>query len=184
MEQTKKTQNVEAHPGRILYNTKIRPIVDTPENLGKFCIVDPDSGNYEVDADSLAAGDRLRVRHPGKISWGERIGYRGYCEFSGLYSGLRKDNVVEQTNAVNGIEAHPGRALYQERIRLIVETDENIGKYCIIDPVTGDYEVDADSIAASDRLRARHPDLIYWGERIGYKSLASFGSTDWRARKK
>ena len=169
MEQAKRTQNAEEHPGRIVYDAQIRPIVDTP-----------DTGDYEIDADSIVASDRLRARHPGKISWGERIGYRGYCEFSGLYSGLRKENEMEQTKSTDDLEANSGRALYQGRIRPLVETDENIGKYCIIDPVTGDYEVDANSVAARKRLRARHPNVIFWGERIGYRSYCSFGYVDAR----
>ena len=87
---------------------------------------------------------------------------------------------MEQTKFTDSLGEHPGRRLYQERIRSLVETDENIGKFCIIDPDTGDYEVDADSIAAGDRLRARHPGKISWGERIGYRSYASFGYVDAR----
>ncbi len=91
---------------------------------------------------------------------------------------------MEQTQPTENANEHPGRRLYREHIRALVETDENIGKFCIIDPQTGDYEVDADSIAASARLRDRHPGLIYWGERIGFKSLASFGGLHSRIRKK
>ena len=83
MEQTKKTQNAEEHPGRILYDTQIRPIVDTPENFGKYCIIDPNSGDYEIDADSVAARKRLRARQPDVIYWGERIGYKACASIGG-----------------------------------------------------------------------------------------------------
>ena len=91
---------------------------------------------------------------------------------------------MEQTKPMNSIEEHPGRALYQERIRPIVETEENIGKFCLIDSDTGDYEIDANSVAARKRLRARHPNVIFWGERIGYRSYCSFGYVDARDMKK
>ena len=81
MEETQQAQNGEEHPGRILYNTRIRPLIETDENIGKFCIIDPDTGDYEVDANSVSARKRLRARHPDVIFWGERIGYRSYCSF-------------------------------------------------------------------------------------------------------
>ena len=90
MEQTKQTSSAEEHPGRLLYNTQIRPVVETEENIGKFCIVDPDTGDYEVDADSIAASARLRVRHPGLIYWAERIGYRSCASFGSFDSRIRK----------------------------------------------------------------------------------------------
>ena len=184
MEQTKQCENVEEHPGRTLYNTQIRPIVETDENIGKFCIVHKETGDYEIDADGLAADNRLRARHHGAVFWGERIGYRGYCEFSGLFFGFSERNVMEQTKSTEDIETHPGRALYQEHIRPIVETEDNIGKFCLIDAETGDYEIDANSVSARKRLRARHPGVIFWGERIGYRSYCSFGYVDARDAQK
>jgi hypothetical protein len=67
-----------------------------------------------------------------------------------------------------------GEALYKQSIRPQVETAANIGKLVIIDVETGDYEVDADGLAASDRLLARHPGAALYGERIGYDVAYSF----------
>jgi hypothetical protein len=67
-----------------------------------------------------------------------------------------------------------GKALYEQSIRSQVESGTNIGKLVIIDVETGDYEIDTDGIAASDRLLARHPDAAFYGQRIGYDTAYSF----------
>ena len=76
--------------------------------------------------------------------------------------------------------ARRGKELYADKIRPLVETEGNIGKACIIDIETGDYEIDADGLAADSRLFAKHPGAALWGERIGYKAYASFGYVDAR----
>jgi hypothetical protein len=67
-----------------------------------------------------------------------------------------------------------GEALYEQSIRPQVETEANIEKMVIIDVETGDYEIDTDGLAASDRLLARHPDAALYGQRIGYDAVYSF----------
>lgn len=52
---------------------------------------------------------------------------------------------------------------------------EDQGKVVAIDVQTGDYEVDADEIAAGDRLRARHPEALFWFRRVGSPYLYRFG---------
>jgi hypothetical protein len=49
------------------------------------------------------------------------------------------------------------------------------GKFALIDVVTGDYEVDGDEIAASDRLLARHPDAQVWTRQVGSRYARRFG---------
>jgi len=61
-----------------------------------------------------------------------------------------------------------------ERIRPQVEAG-NRGKVVAIDVESGDYEIAADTIAASDRLLARNPSAQTWFERIGYPALHRFG---------
>ena len=68
-----------------------------------------------------------------------------------------------------------GKALYEDRIRLLVETPANIGKMVIIDVETGDYEVDDLGLAASRHLQAKRPDAILYGIRIGYKAAEAIG---------
>jgi hypothetical protein len=70
-----------------------------------------------------------------------------------------------------------GQELYDERIRAIVETPENIGKLVAIDVETGDYEVADDGIAATRPLRAKNPDAVLYGVRIGYDAAYALGGT-------
>ena len=61
--------------GKEWYQQYIRAQVETPENIGKIISIDIETGDYEIDADLLAVGDRLLARHPDAEVWGERIGY-------------------------------------------------------------------------------------------------------------
>ena len=70
-----------------------------------------------------------------------------------------------------------GKALYQEQIRSLVETQESLGKIVAIDIESGDYEVDSDLLAASRKLRTRHASAHIWAERIGYNAVYAVGGT-------
>jgi hypothetical protein len=61
--------------GQELYQKRIRPRVETEENVGKIISIDIHSGDYEIDDDPVKTADRLRARHPGAVLWTERIGY-------------------------------------------------------------------------------------------------------------
>ena len=62
-----------------------------------------------------------------------------------------------------------GQALYDQTIRAQVE-QENRGKFLILDVNTGDYEIDAEDLVASERLLARLPDAELFGVRIGHRA--------------
>lgn len=51
---------------------------------------------------------------------------------------------------------------------------EDQGKVVVIEVESSDFEVDKDGIAAEDRLRARHPDALFWFRRVGARYLFSF----------
>jgi hypothetical protein len=44
------------------------------------------------------------------------------------------------------------------------------GKFLTLAIESGDYEIDADDLSGEKRLRARHPDGVFFGFRIGYKA--------------
>jgi hypothetical protein len=67
-----------------------------------------------------------------------------------------------------------GDAIYEREILPVVEKG-NEGKFVAIDIETGAYEVDADDIAASDRLLARVPTAQIWLKRIGSRFVRHFG---------
>ncbi len=66
---------------------------------------------------------------------------------------------------------------YEERIRAIVETDENIGKLITIDIETSDYQIieRRDAVQAIDTVFAKNPGTEVLRLRIGYPSVDSFG---------
>lgn len=70
--------------------------------------------------------------------------------------------------------ARRGDEIYERNIRPLVEAG-NEGKYVAIDIETGDYEVDADELAASDRLLARLPEAQIWLRQIGSRYVRRFG---------
>ncbi len=65
-------------------------------------------------------------------------------------------------------------AIYREKIRPLVYPQQK-GRMLVIDPESGDYEIDASTSVAADRLRKRRPDSLFYGIRIGYKAAISFG---------
>ncbi len=68
-----------------------------------------------------------------------------------------------------------GRQIYEEWLRSLVETPENIGKQIVIDVETADYEVDADGLKASRKLLAKRPNAALYGLRIGYNAAYAIG---------
>lgn len=71
--------------------------------------------------------------------------------------------------------ARRGQEIYDEQIRSRVETDENRGKVIVINIETGDYEIDADHLAASGRARAHRPGAVLFATRIGFPTLSRRG---------
>jgi hypothetical protein len=70
--------------------------------------------------------------------------------------------------------AEDAEAVYL-RLRSELETPDKIGKMVIIEPDSGDYEIDDLGVRAAKRLRERRPGGRYFGIRIGYKHAESFG---------
>jgi hypothetical protein len=64
-----------AHRGDAIYENDVRPLLKGDDE-GKFVAIDIESGMHEIDADELAAGDRLRARLPGAQIWVVRVGSR------------------------------------------------------------------------------------------------------------
>ena len=61
--------------GKAIYERDVLPHV-TPEDKGKMVVIDVYSGDYEIDRDSIAAGLRLKRRHPDAFFYIGRVGYR------------------------------------------------------------------------------------------------------------
>jgi len=70
--------------------------------------------------------------------------------------------------------ARRGDEIYEKSIQPNVKA-EGAGHYAVIDINTGAYEIDADEMAASDRLLARHPNAEVWLRQIGSRYARRFG---------
>ena len=70
--------------------------------------------------------------------------------------------------------ARRGDAIYERDLRPSLERG-NEGKYVAVDIETGAYEIDADELAASDRLLARVPTAQTWLRRIGSRYARRIG---------
>jgi hypothetical protein len=71
--------------------------------------------------------------------------------------------------------ARRGEEIYQQQIRAQIEPG-NKGKIIAIDIETGEYELGADVLSATDRLLARLPDAQIWCVRVGYPAVHRIGS--------
>jgi hypothetical protein len=68
-----------------------------------------------------------------------------------------------------------GDSIYERLIGPQVESSHK-GEFVAIDVETGEYEVDADELAASDRLLNRVPNAQIWLRRVGSRYARRFGS--------
>lgn len=71
--------------------------------------------------------------------------------------------------------ARRGHEIYLQTV-LPNARPEDMGKYVLIDVLTGTFEVDEDVLPAGDRLRARCRDGVFWMERLGEPTAVRFSS--------
>jgi hypothetical protein len=63
--------------GKEIYEQRLRDKLE-PENIGKFLVIDIETGEYEMDEDDLAASLRASCKKPGGARYGMRIGNRAW----------------------------------------------------------------------------------------------------------
>lgn len=63
---------------------RLRPQVETPENIGKLIVMDVESGDYEIDDQGIASSRQLQLRHPDATLYALRIGYRAVEALGGI----------------------------------------------------------------------------------------------------
>ena len=71
--------------------------------------------------------------------------------------------------------ARRGDEIYEREVLPNLRPEDE-GKFALLDIATGDYEVDRDEVAASDRLLARHPDAQVWVRQVGSRYARRFGA--------
>lgn len=57
--------------------------------------------------------------------------------------------------------------MYAQQIRDKVDPQHK-GKFLVIDIETGDYEIDANDLVATQQLLTTHPNAVIYGLRIGF----------------
>ena len=81
---------------------------------------------------------------------------------------MRYANENSETIAARGEE------IYQQQIRDTVDPKHK-GKFLVLDIETGDYEIDAEDLVATDRLLAKHPNAVIYGVRVGFPAAYGIG---------
>ena len=71
-----------ARRGDEIYDHDVKPHVG-PQDYGKFVAIDIESRQWEMDADEMAAGDRLLSRVPDAQMWMTRVGLGYLYRFGG-----------------------------------------------------------------------------------------------------
>ena len=71
-----------ARRGDAIYEHDILPRL-TAKDVGKFVAIDIETGEYEIAADEMRAGNKLRRRLPEAQIWMVRIGYASTRSFGG-----------------------------------------------------------------------------------------------------
>ena len=59
--------------GQAIYEERLRAQLE-PEHRGKVLVIDIETGEYEMDADVITAGDRAQAKNPGAALYSMRIG--------------------------------------------------------------------------------------------------------------
>jgi hypothetical protein len=75
--------------GKEIYEKQLKSKLE-PEHIGKFLVIDIETGEYEMDEDDLAASLRAYDKKPEGARFGMRIGYRT----SGTLGGKRPRQTV------------------------------------------------------------------------------------------
>src|SRR5882672_6365266 len=71
-----------ARRGDAIYEKDILPKL-AAKDVGKFLAIDIETGEYEISASEMRAGNKLRKRIPGAQIWMVRIGYASVHSFGG-----------------------------------------------------------------------------------------------------
>lgn len=63
--------------GQEIYEDRLRSQLE-PEHIGKYLVIDIETGEYELDEDGHAASVRAFQKKPDGARYGMRIGHRAY----------------------------------------------------------------------------------------------------------
>jgi len=63
--------------GREIYEKQLRQQLE-PDNIGKYLVIDIETGEYEMDEDGDAASLRASKKKPNGVRYGMRVGHRAW----------------------------------------------------------------------------------------------------------
>jgi hypothetical protein len=75
--------------GEEWYEREIRAKVEEG-NIGKYLVIDIDTGDYEIDEDHLTAARRAQAKRPGAVLYGMRIGYPALGKIGGGWGNVNR----------------------------------------------------------------------------------------------
>jgi hypothetical protein len=67
--------------GKRIYEERIRPLVH--DNVGKYLLIDVESGDWAMGDDTLELADSIEARHPHAVLYAMRIGHRAAGRIGG-----------------------------------------------------------------------------------------------------
>jgi hypothetical protein len=73
--------------GREIYESRLKSQLE-PQYIGKFLVIDIETGEYEIDDDDLAASMRAYRKKPNGSRYGMRIGYATAGTIGNAHGGL------------------------------------------------------------------------------------------------
>ena len=76
------TMDEVADRGTMLYETKIRPLVEN-NNIGRYLAIDVETGEYAIADQRFDAAVAVRSKNPNAQIWGLRIGHIAAAKFGG-----------------------------------------------------------------------------------------------------
>ena len=165
-----------------IYDAKIRHRVE-PGHHGEYLTLDVVTGEYEIDADDMAANSRMLERYSPATLVSLRIGYPAFGTFgkrvrpvSAHETGVANRGTSKALVPVPGQEdsvVAQAIAIYDAKIRHLVEPEHH-GEYITLDVKTGEYEFDADGLASNFSMLERHSPETLVTLRIGFPAYGTF----------
>ena len=70
--------------GSRIYEQSIRPLVETPENIGKMLTLDVETGEYKIGTNSIEGAIAIKKNRPMARLFTVRIGHDFGVSFGGL----------------------------------------------------------------------------------------------------
>ncbi|WP_394796333.1 hypothetical protein [Armatimonas sp.] len=71
-----------AQRGRAVYEQKLRALLE-PAEIGRYLVLNIDTGEYELGNDALTPSEAMRQRFPGTLFYAMRVGYPAMLQRGG-----------------------------------------------------------------------------------------------------